>query len=81
MREPLVQLKARFDDVTRALERAAPPVRVAEAQSAEYQAFAQSLREMAVLEAQMQAVAASGQQVLQRLAAGRGAGSERAEVA
>ncbi len=75
LRDPLVKLKARFDDVTRALERAAPPVRVAEAQSAEYQAFAQSLREMAVLEAQMQSVAASGQQVLQRLAAGRGTGT------
>ena len=32
------------------------------------QAFAQSLREMAVLEAQMQAVAEGGQRVLQRLA-------------
>ena len=54
--------------MTRALERAAPPVRVAEAQSAEYQAFMTSLRQMALLEATMQKVAESGQQVLQRLA-------------
>ena len=44
---------------------------MAEAQSAEYQAFAQSLREMALLEASMQRVAESGQQVLQRLSRGR----------
>ena len=36
----------------------------------EYRAFAQSLRDMAALEATMQAVAESGQQVLQRLSAG-----------
>jgi hypothetical protein len=60
--------------VTDALERAAPPVLVAQAQSSEYQAFAQSLREMALLEAQMQTVAESGQQVLQRLASGRPSG-------
>ena len=40
---------------------------LAEAQSAEYQAFAQSLRDMALLEATMQQVAESGQRVLQRL--------------
>jgi hypothetical protein len=71
LREPLQRLQERFDEVTRALERAAPPVLVAQAQSAEYQAFAQSLREMAVLEATMQSVAETGQHVLQRLAAGR----------
>ena len=42
---------------------------VSEAQAAEYKSFAQSLREMALLEATMQKVAESGQQVLQRLAA------------
>ena len=50
----------------------APPVMVTDAQSAAYQAFAQSLREMALLEATMQKVAENGQQVLQRLAAGNG---------
>jgi len=40
---------------------------------AEYKAFAQSLREMALLEATMQKVAENGQQVLQRLAAGQAA--------
>ncbi|MEY2801266.1 MAG: hypothetical protein RL513_851, partial [Pseudomonadota bacterium] len=64
-------LGERFVAVTDAVERAAPPVLVAQAQSSEYQAFAQSLREMALLEAQMQTVAESGQQVLQRLASGR----------
>jgi HAMP domain-containing protein len=71
LRAPLAELEARFGAVTAALERAVPPVLVSETQSADYQAFAQSLREMALLEAQMQAVAEAGQQVLQRLAAGR----------
>lgn len=44
---------------------------VAREQSSGFQAFAQSLREMALLEAQMQTVAEAGHQVLQRLAAGR----------
>ena len=52
-------------------QRDAELLRVAQAQSAEYQAFAQSLREMAVLEATMQSVAESGQRVLQRIQAGR----------
>lgn len=68
---PIVRLQQRFEEVTRALEQAVPPVLVAQAQAAEYQAFAQSLREMALLEATMQSVAESGQRVLQRLAAGR----------
>ena len=71
LREPLLRLQERFDEVTRTLERAAPPVLVAQAQSGEYQAFAQSLREMAVLETTMQSVAESGQLVLQRLTQGR----------
>lgn len=74
LRAPLARLGERFVAVTDALERAAPPVLVAQAQSSEYQAFAQSLREMALLEAQMQTVAESGQQVLQRLASGRPSG-------
>ena len=48
----------------------APAVR-AEAAAAGYRALAQSLRDMAALEATMQAVAESGQQLLQRLASGR----------
>ena len=36
-------------------------------QSAQYRALAQSLREMALLEASMQTIAQSGQQVLHRL--------------
>lgn len=71
LREPLRALQQRFEAVTQALERAAPQVQSAQAQSAEFQAFAQSLREMAVLEAQMQSVAESGQRVLQRLTAGQ----------
>lgn len=68
LRAPLAQLEARFEAVLQALEAAAPPVLTSGRQSAEFQAFAQSLREMAVLEAQMKAVAESGQRVLQRLA-------------
>jgi hypothetical protein len=44
---------------------------VSEALSAEYQAFTQSLREMAQLEGSMQKVAESGQQLIHRLADGR----------
>lgn len=69
LRAPLLQLQQRFQAVAQALEAAAPPVLNGERQSAEFQAFAQSLREMAVLEAQMQAVAEGGQRVLHRLAA------------
>jgi methyl-accepting chemotaxis protein len=71
VRQQLARLRDRFDTVARALEHAAPPVQVSTVQSAQYQAFAQSLREMAVLEATMQSVAESGQQVLQRLQVGR----------
>ncbi len=73
MREQLLRLRASFAAVSEALQAVAPPVMVTEAQAAEYQAFAQSLREMALLEATMQKVAENGQQVLQRLAAGSGA--------
>lgn len=71
LREQLGRLRERFHSVARALQQAAPPVQVAQAQSAEYQAFAQSLREMAQLEATMQSVAESRQRVLQRIQAGR----------
>jgi methyl-accepting chemotaxis protein len=67
LRAQVAQLQGSFDAVSEALRAMAPPMAVAEAQSAEYQAFAQSLREMAVLEATMQKVAESGQQVLHRL--------------
>jgi methyl-accepting chemotaxis protein len=67
LRAQVAQLQGSFDAVSEALRTMAPPMAVAEAQSAEYQAFAQSLREMAVLEATMQKVAESGQQVLHRL--------------
>ncbi len=71
LREQLARLQERFGKVAQALELAAPTVLVAPTQAAEYQAFAQSLREMALLEASMQSVAVTGQQVLQRLQAGR----------
>ena len=72
LRDQLARLRQSFTAVSGALASVAPPIVVAEAQSAEYQAFAQSLREMALLEASMQRVAESGQQVLQRLSRGRG---------
>ena len=71
VREQLAQLRDSFEAVHGALRQAAPPVVVSDSQSAEYQAFAQSLRDMALLEATMQKVAESGQMVLQRLSAGR----------
>jgi methyl-accepting chemotaxis protein len=72
LRAQLERLRDSFGAVSGALQAMAPPVMVSEAQAAQYQAFAQSLREMALLEATMQKVAESGQQVLQRLAAGQG---------
>ena len=75
LREQRARLRQSFSTVNTALRNAAPPIVVAQAQTAEVQAFAQSLRDMAVLEAAMQKVAESGQQVLQRLAQGKpGAG-------
>jgi methyl-accepting chemotaxis protein len=71
LREPLQRLQASFEALAGALEPGLPPKAQAEAQAAEYRAFAQSLRDMASLEATMQAVAESGQQVLQRLTRGR----------
>ena len=71
LRAQLERLRDSFAAVSSALQTMAPPVMVSEAQAAEYKAFAQSLREMALLEATMQKVAESGQQVLQRLAAAK----------
>lgn len=71
LRGQLGRLRDSFGAVAQALKAVAPPVVLADAQTAEYQAFAQSLREMALLEATMQAVAESGQRVLHRLAEGR----------
>ena len=65
--QQLNRVRERFGAITQALAQAAPPLRAPDAQSADYQAFAQSLREMALLEATMQSVAESGQRVLQRL--------------
>lgn len=74
LHDQLARLRTSFDAVHQALSKAAPAVVVADAQRAEYQAFAQSLREMALLESTMQKVAESGQVVLQRLSAGRRSG-------
>lgn len=71
LREPLARVQDSFARVNAALQDSAPPLAVAEAQSAEYRAFAQSLRDMALLEATMQKVAESGQRVLARLTQGR----------
>jgi hypothetical protein len=67
LREQLQRLRGSFDRVAGALRDVVPPVVVGQAQTAEYQAFMTSLRQMALLEATMQKVAESGQQVLHRL--------------
>lgn len=76
LRTQLTRLRESFNLVTATLQQAAPPGAAAEAQSptrsADVRALAQSLRDMALLEATMQKVAESGQQVLQRLARGQG---------
>ena len=71
LRAQLLRLQDSFAIVSETLKGVAPPLALAEAQSAEYRAFAGSLREMAVLEATMQQVAESGQQLLKRLTQGR----------
>jgi methyl-accepting chemotaxis protein len=71
----LAELKQHFEAVRAALQTLAPPLATPQAQADGYQAFAQSLREMAVLEATMQSVAESGRRVLQQLERGR-AGAE-----
>jgi methyl-accepting chemotaxis protein len=67
LREPLQRAQQSFQRVQAALQAALPPLTVTEAQAADYRAFAQSLREMALLEASMSQVAESGQRVLARL--------------
>jgi methyl-accepting chemotaxis protein len=67
LREPLQRAQHSFERVQAALQAALPPLTVTEDQAAEYRAFAQSLREMALLEASMSKVAESGQRVLARL--------------
>jgi len=74
-RANFAELKQRFEAVHAALQTLAPPVAAAQAQADGYQAFAQSLREMAVLEATMQSVAESGRRVLQQLERGREGGA------
>jgi methyl-accepting chemotaxis protein len=71
LRQDLDRLRSSFTLVMHALKESAAPVALAPAQAAEYQAFSQSLRDMALLEATMQSVAESGQRVLQRLTQGR----------
>jgi methyl-accepting chemotaxis protein len=71
LREQLERLRSSFTLVAQALKAASAPVAMAEAQAADYVAFGQSLRDMALLEATMQTVAESGQRVLQRLQRGR----------
>jgi hypothetical protein len=70
LREQLERLRSSFTLVAQALKAASAPVVMGEAQAAEYLAFGQSLRDMALLEATMQTVAESGQRVLQRLKQG-----------
>ena len=70
LRDHLLRLQASFEALAGALPASQPPQAQADARVGDYRAFAQSLRDMAALEATMQAVAESGQQVLQRLSAG-----------
>jgi methyl-accepting chemotaxis protein len=70
LRGQLAHLQSGFEASSAAIPNSAAPLAVAESQSAEYQDFAKSLREMALLEANMQKVAESGKQVLQRLTQG-----------
>jgi methyl-accepting chemotaxis protein len=71
LRSQLAKLQSSFSSITNAVKEASPSPELAKAQAAQYQALSQSLREMALLEASMQKVAESGQQVLQRLEKGR----------
>ena len=71
LRAQLAKLQNSFASITNAVQKASPSPELAQAQAAQYQALSQSLREMALLEASMQKVAESGQQVIHRLAKGR----------
>jgi methyl-accepting chemotaxis protein len=81
LRDQLLHLQASFQAVAGTFQPDAAAPAPAEAQVADYRAFAQSLRDMAALEATMQAVAERGQQVLHRLAQGRQAAVARAVAA
>jgi hypothetical protein len=63
----LAQLDERAAALLNLLPGPSPLAGMAQTQSAQYQALAQSLREMALLEATMQTVATAGQRLLQRL--------------
>lgn len=69
--ECLQRMRMSFAALNDALNASASVSALPEMPSAQYQAFAQSLRDMASLEATMQQVAESGQQVLHRLSQGR----------
>jgi predicted dehydrogenase len=79
--EPPLSLRSTVAGLAKGVIDLPPRARANDAQTAEYQAFAQSLREglvfaqslreMALLEATMQSVAECGQRVLQRLTAGK----------
>jgi len=71
LRTQLSKLQNSFVAITQAVQQASPSPELAQAQAAQYQALSLSLREMALLEASMQKVAESGQQVIHRLARGR----------
>jgi methyl-accepting chemotaxis protein len=71
LRAQLAKLQSSFSSITHAVQNATPSPELAQAQAAQYQALSLSLREMALLEASMQKVAESGQQVIHRLAKGR----------
>ena len=71
LRSQLARLRQGFDALSAAVQDVASPVAVSAAQTAEFQAFAQSLREMAMLESTMQTVAESGQQLVHRLTQGK----------
>jgi methyl-accepting chemotaxis protein len=75
LRPQLLSLQRSAEALQAALEPAISPAEQSQMASAGYRAFAQSLRDMAALEATMQAVAESGQQLLQRLTLERGTGA------
>ena len=75
LRHPLARLRQGFAAISAALQAAAVPAAVPEARAAEFQAFAQSPRERAMLEATLQTVAESGPQRVHRLTQGKPRGS------
>jgi methyl-accepting chemotaxis protein len=73
LREQLAHLHSSLGAAPGGASDTASPLAIAESQSAEYQEFAQALRDMALLEANMQKVAETGKQVLHRLTQGSSA--------